>query len=624
MSYKPFVNSVPKKASRIIHREVLKAISDIVMQTAGPKGSTTMIMQNNGMYPIFSKDGKKVLDHISIFGEVENGILDQLKQITETVVSKVGDGTTSAVALSYLIFEELCKVEEKEDLDMNTYDIIHEFQKAVKLIIDQIKRSGRRLQISDIYDICMISTNGDVDLSERIAAIYRDYGTDVYIDLKTSTTSDYMVKAYDGLSIAKGFASPAYVNKITGSVQQCDIRNARVYVFKDPIDTPEMIGFFTNIVYTNILIPFNNLRQINDMQHNPQKYRNMSQEQFEEISKNSEMIPTVILCPFISRDASSCLESLESLCYSFDKDEVTRMQKPPVCIVTNLSTNLDDLSDISVLCGCKVIGKYIDESVQKEDVKNGVAPTIETVAQFYGEAEQVIIDKEKTRFINPIKMFEKNEDGSFKLDENGERIYSTTYESIVSFLKGAIADAEENGADVVEKKRLKRRLNGLVSSFVELYIGGISVTDRESKKDLADDAVRNCRSAAIAGVGRACNFEGLLASGEVCKLESTKVESIFRQLINDAYVNVVKKLYATCMPESEVDKKFEESVKEKKPINLRTGEMGSENVLTSIDTDIAVLDCISRIVTIMFTSNQILIGDAFNNKYAAIGTDNED
>ena len=39
---------------------------------------------------------------------------------------------------------------------------------------------------------------------------------------------------------------------------------------------------------------------------------------------------------------------------------------------------------------------------------------------------------------------------------------------------------------------------------------------------------------------------------------------------------------------------------------------------------IAVLDCISRIVTIMFTSNQILIGDAFNNKYAAIGTDNED
>ena len=248
------------------------------------------------------------------------------------------------------------------------------------------------------------------------------------------------------------------------------------------------------------------------------------------------------------------------------------MQKPPVCIVTNLSTNLDDLSDISVLCGCKVIGKYIDESVQKEDVKNGVAPTIETVAQFYGEAEQVIIDKEKTRFINPIKMFEKNEDGSFKLDENGERIYSTTYESIVSFLKGAIVDAEENGADVVEKKRLKRRLNGLVSSFVELYIGGISVTDRESKKDLADDAVRNCRSAVIAGVGRACNFEGLLASGEVCKLESTKVESIFRQLINDAYVNVVKKLYATCMPESEVDEKFEESIKEKKPINLRTGE----------------------------------------------------
>lgn len=617
--YKPFVNSVPKKASRIIHREVMKAISDIVMQTAGPKGSTTMIMQNNGMYPIFSKDGKKVLDHINIFGEIENGILDQLKQITETVVSRVGDGTTSAVQLSYLIFEQLCMIDDS--LDMNTHDIINEFKKAVTSIIDIIKKSGRPLTVEDVYDICMISTNGDEELSSKIYDIYKEYGTDVYIDLKTSTTADYMTKVYDGLTITKGFASPAYVNKISGSEQQCDIRNPRIYVFKDPIDTPEMIGFFTNIVYNNILIPFNNLRTISDMQRNPSKYASMSKEEFSEIEKKTEMIPTVIMCPFISRDASSCLESLESLCYSFDKDEVTRMQKPPICIVTNLSTNVDELSDISVLCGCKVIGKYIDESVQKEDIKSGKAPTIETVTEFYGEAEQVIIDKEKTKFINPVKMFETDENGEYKLDDNGDRIYSTTYDSIVSFLKGALKDAQENGDDIVEIRRIKRRLNGLVSSLVELYIGGISVTDRESKKDLADDAVRNCRSAAASGVGRACNFEGLMASRELMKCESTEIEAKFREIIYAAYVNVVTRLYATCLPKDDVDKAVADSIEIGKPINLRTGEATATNVLSSIDTDVAILDCISRIVTIMFTSNQILIGEAFNNKYASIGSE---
>lgn len=617
--YKPFVNSVPKKASRIIHREVMKAISDIVMQTAGPKGSTTMIMQNNGMYPIFSKDGKKVLDHINIFGEIENGILDQLKQITETVVSRVGDGTTSAVQLSYLIFEQLCMIDDS--LDMNTHDIINEFKKAVTSIIDIIKKSGRPLTVEDVYDICMISTNGDEELSSKIYDIYKEYGTDVYIDLKTSTTADYMTKVYDGLTITKGFASPAYVNKISGSEQQCDIRNPRIYVFKDPIDTPEMIGFFTNIVYNNILIPFNNLRTISDMQRSPSKYANMFKEEFSEIEKKTEMIPTVIMCPFISRDASSCLESLESLCYSFDKDEVTRMQKPPICIVTNLSTNVDELSDISVLCGCKVIGKYIDESVQKEDIKSGKAPTIETVTEFYGEAEQVIIDKEKTKFINPVKMFETDENGKYKLDDNGDRIYSTTYDSIVSFLKGALKDAQENGDDIVEIRRIKRRLNGLVSSLVELYIGGISVTDRESKKDLADDAVRNCRSAAASGVGRACNFEGLMASRELMKCEGTEIEAKFREIIYAAYVNVVTRLYATCLPKDDVDKAVVDSIETGKPINLRTGEATATNVLSSIDTDVAILDCISRIVTIMFTSNQILIGEAFNNKYASIGSE---
>lgn len=621
--YKPFLNSVPKEASRIIHLEVMKAVSEVVMQTAGPKGSTTMIMQNNGLYPIFSKDGKKVLDHINIFGEVENGILDQLKQITETVVARVGDGTTSAVELSYLIFEQLCEVEKSNALDMNTYDIINEFKKAVSGIIDIIKKAGRPLTINDVYDICMISTNGDEELSTRIYNIYKEFGTDVYIDLKTSTTADYMIKTYDGLTISKGFASPAYVNKITDSVQQCDIRNPRIYVFKDPIDTPEMIGFFTNIVYNNILIPFNNIRTIADMQRNPAKYAAMPKEDYDKIESNAELIPTVIMCPFISRDASACLESLESLCYSFDKDEVTRMQKPPICIVKDLATNVDELSDISVLCGCKVIGKYIDESVQKEDIKNGKAPTIENVTEFYGEAEQVIIDKEKTKFINPIKMFETDKDGEYVLDANGDRVYSATYDSIVSFLKGALQDAEENGADVVEKTRIKRRLNGLTSSLVELYIGGISVTDRESKKDLADDAVRNCRSAAATGVGRACNFEGLLASKEIMMCECTEVEATFRKIIYDAYEKVVKQLYATCISKANVDEAFAESVTIGRPINLRTGEVDATNVLTSIDTDVAILDCISRIVTIMFTSNQILVGEAFNNKYASIGSEDE-
>ena len=101
------------------------------------------------------------------------------------------------------------------------------------------------------------------------------------------------------------------------------------------------------------------------------------------------------------------------------------------------------------------------------------------------------------------------------------------------------------------------------------------------------------------------------------------MEATFRKIIYDAYEKVVKQLYATCISKTNVDEAFAESVTIGRPINLRTGEVDATNVLTSIDTDVAILDCISRIVTIMFTSNQILVGEAFNNKYASIGSEEE-
>lgn len=613
-SYEVHTNSVGKEASRIIHLKVMKAISDIVMETAGPRGSTTMIMQNNGTYPMYSKDGKKVLEHINIFGEVERGILDQFIQITEKIVSRVGDGTTSAARLTYLVFKELVEMENDTELQMNTYEIIDCFHKATECVIRKIEESRRDLEVEDVYDICMISTNGNESLSTLISDIYREHGTEVYIDLKTSTTSDYMKKSYDGLTINKGYASPAYANR---SDDTCDLRNPKIYVFRDPVDTPEMIGYFTKIVQDNIIVPFNNLRELNAISSNPREaqMRGVTTEHIEKLEAHTDLIPTLIMVPFISRDVASTLESLESLEYQFDKDESSRAAKPPIAIVTNLSQNIDELSDISLLCECKVIGKYIDAKVQEEDIRAGKAPTIDNVCEFCGTAEQVLLDKEKTVFINPVAMFEMEGD-EYVLDENGDRKYSTTYTSLVSFLRGQLKECEENGESVVEINRLKRRLTGLVSSLVELYIGGISVTDRESDKDLADDAIRNCRSAAISGVGRAANFEGLLASMAVEGSCSEKVNR-FVSIIKNAYTQVVKDLYAKSIPANMVDKEFEESVRRGMPVNLRTLKY-SNNVLTSIDTDIAILDCISRIVTIMFTSNQILVTSAFDNAYAGI------
>lgn len=614
-------NSVGKDASRIIHLEVLKEISDIVMKTAGPKGSTAMIMKG-AEFPVYSKDGKKVAENVKLHGTIENGILDQIIQIVQNVVSRVGDGTTSAIRLTYMIFVELVKWEMRNDKKTNSYDIVSHFKKAAKLISDRVKHNSKPFTLDAVYDICMISTNGNEELSNIITKLYKKYGDGVYIDLKSSNTSDYMTKEYDGLSIEKGYATPAYINRQDGT---CHLRNAKIYVFKDPIDTPEMIGFFTRIVYDNVLTPFNNLRMINQIKNNPQLARSYTGAQLDDLSNNSDMIPTVIMCPFMSRDLATTLETLESLLYSFDADETTRMNKPPIMIVNNLSRNLDELSDISLLCGCKVIAKYIDESVQQADIESGKAPTIDTVTSFYGFAEEVIGYDGHTKFINPQNMFVTEEvDGEtkFALDENGNRIYSETYNSIVNFLKSQLDLAEKEG-DIVAIRMLKRRVSTLTSSLVELYIGGISITDRESVKDLADDAVRNCRSAAASGIGYGANFEGFIAARDILTEKGLAIDKTTKEFINiiyNAYISVIREIYEKSIPLERVQDEVDKSFVAGKPINLRTYPEEGPDVLTSIDTDVAILDCISRIVSIMFTTNQILIESPFDNTYAAIDT----
>ena len=57
-----------------------------------------------------------------------------------------------------------------------------------------------------------------------------------------------------------------------------------------------------------------------------------------------------------------------------------------------------------------------------------------------------------------------------------------------------------------------------------------------------------------------------------------------------------------------------ESVYRDMPINLATGEFDGK-VLCSIETDVAILEVISKVVMVMFTANQALLESPINNVY---------
>ncbi|MGL5330901.1 MAG: hypothetical protein ACRDD7_16680, partial [Peptostreptococcaceae bacterium] len=413
------------------------------------------------------------------------------------------------------------------------------------------------------YEISLISTNGNVEVASNIRDIYNTHGNDVFIDVAISNTQNSLLKTYDGMTLGTGYSDVAYINDKTKGT--CALRNAKIYMFEDPVDTPEMFSLFNNIIEQNIM----------------SSYREGAE---------SAPIPTVILAPMVSRDMNSYISKLVDFMLKCPEE-----QKPPFLLITN-THQIEQITDISRMCGCKPIKKYINPKQQEEDIKLGLAATPETVVSFAGQADLVESDISKTKFINPKCML--NEDGTMSVE----------YTSLLKFLEAELINAKENNEDLRVTGKLKRRINSLKSNMVEYLVGGVTVADRDSVRDLVEDAVLNCRSASINGVGYGANFEALRVTYNL------KDKSNIHTLLYTAYSELTEILYRTSFNPLLAESIKDESLQKEMPFNLKTNEWDGK-VLCTIDSDIAILDAISKIITLMITSNQFLCSDPARNKY---------
>ena len=578
-------NLVDNKALKKVQLQTLERINSIISKTAGPYGSYTMIMHQDQLTE-YSKDGHKVLKNIKFFKPLEAAVHDELLGITEHVVKKVGDGTTTAVQLSYYIYKELCERTEKWESDgITPYQIISAFQKVVKIVSERIREHAKPLEIEDIKQICLISTNGNEMVAEDISNIYSQFGSDVYIQLGTSNTESSILKTYDGIILNKGFSSPSFINTNKNTVE---IYKPRIYYFSDPVDTPELIQLFMTIFTKNIYEPYQN--------------------------GSGAYVPTVIIMPSISQDVASSLNDIEKIFYAYDQAN-SKENKPPFCIITGINDRVDNIGDITTLCGCPLIKKYINPDVREEDIKKGSAPNIENVTEFYGTCDMVTIDMEKMKIVNPKYMFDENAE----VDEYGNRPFSSTYKSIISFLESQIEIESQDKNNINTLTVLKRRLHSLTANFVEYLVGGVSAADRDNVKDLVEDAILNCRSAAENGVGYGAGLEGLIAS--TATTPDDPIEYEMSDIISDAYEQIMKNLYMSVMNESDAESTIEESLAVHKVYNIREKSFHANQVYTSIETDIVILEAISRIITIMYTANQALLVDPMQNAYINLDED---
>ena len=588
-------NVVGKKQLNEVRLKTLAVLRNALLSSFGPMGSNTLIKLKAGNGEAankYTKDGFSIMKDITFTGPIEASVKEDILECSRYVALKVGDGTTSTVVLTSNIFEYILTREIDDDKTLadlfSPRDIVKAIKSEVEKLKGIIKSKYKEPTIDDIYNVALISTNGNEKLATEIKNIYAEYGMDVFIDLDVSSSIDSYIKAFDGMTIESGYSDPCYINT---SGQESSIRDPKIYAFRDPIDTPEMMAFVDAIIRKNILIPMDSLMKIMK-------------------GKKAEVIPyvpTIIMAPRISADMSNYITTIVDLMRQVDKVE----NRPPLNIITNIY-NEERYEDIIRMTGSKPITKYIDPAIQQKDIAAGIAPSIDTIDDFAGSADLVVSDVGKTKFVNPAKMI--NPDGS----------YTKEYLMHLNYLEDMLKEAYNEGQDMNVTGNLKRRINSLKANMIQYFVGGITAADRDSNKDLLEDAILNCRSTAQEGVGFGANVEGLLAIDELADnhekygIEENTLESAIVSIFSDAYFDIVYTLYNSSIKnEKECKKLVIETIERKQPYNLATDEF-SDNVLTSLNTDITILDTVDKILSIMVTANQAIVHSPIYNTYSDV------
>ena len=589
-------NIVPKDVLREVQLETIERIANALANSYGPSGSTTLIRKGDDVkgsgVTAYTKDGHSILGAIKFNKPIEMSILDDLKDITRNTVKTVGDGTTSAVILSYEIFRALNEI-ISDHANFTEKAVVAELQKVVKDITTIIENSKQKPTIDKIYQIALTSTDGNEEVANSIREIYEQFGLGVYIDVGISNTTNHMVKTYEGLTIDGGYFNPCFINRAKDAVSE--LQNPNIYIFEDPIDNNYTLNLCYKIVEQNLIAP---LTKYNTL------VQQGNQAEADAVIAN-ELKATAIITPTFGRDIRSQMDSIIDM-MSSSKIE----QRAPLTIITGM-TDVDRLADLAAMTGAKTIKKYVDPEVQKSDVEKGIAPTLDNVAtEFGGKAELLVADTKTTKVINPELMFVN--------DEEGKRVFSSEYNNLLTSLEAQLAQLDTVKESATEVNVLRRRIQSLKCNMVDYLIGGVSYTDRDALKDAVEDAVLNCRSAAKEGIGYAANFEGLRAAYEVAEVTSnlSPIREAVSNAVYKAYANTVARIYVDYMAVEgiEQDDLIKKLIENNKPIDV-TGN--NREVLSSIKTDPTTLQAIVDIVGLMFKTNQFLCPIPDMNTYTA-------
>lgn len=590
-------------------RKTLKFESDAFSKTLGPYGMNTILEDRNLAHRV-TKDGYSVYTSMVIYNRIGRVILKLIQKISGSLNETVGDGTTSAVIVGneLLRLKRLIKkhrippkllsriVEHVKDDAILTIDKDYTY-KLDKLIEDhraQLESFGdisdeERLRIlrgSSYYkvikNLASISLNNDYKDGELVANIFTELNDpgNGFVNVEVSTSADTHYDKDRGFEIYRGMIMPEMVTEPDGRTAQHS--DPKILLVKGTLmsEDVETIGRVINYV----------IGQLGQ--------------------------PLVIIAGGFSQAITETFRQ-SILAYA----ERNKKIMPLLCVeVDNESSyGSQQFLDIEANVGGQII-----------TVGNGKNFPAEADGSLYlkylGSAKKITcLSTARTRILEGRSSKSKVEHRISEIDKQLAQLKS-----------------EQHIDHYQEVFKLNKRKACLLNDMITLNIGGNTIEEKESRRDLFDDAVRGCKSAVVNGVCKGGNTvvatycKYALESDEKIKelavsffdkygyrdvLSQKRMEKLIRSVLKEIEIAYTR-VYATILNNkfnnwSKSYKLAKKCIDFDTVYNLVSGKAEVWNdftsdysvdhlVINSRETDTQILNAATSILDLLMTSNQFI------------------